>query len=185
MFGQIGIYLIQTIFGLVVCLALLRFFMQTFRAPFRNPAGQFVIALTDWAVLPLRRIIPGWRGFDLASLMLAVLAELVMLMLVATIGGANLSFGKWIMLALFGLIRKSLYLLILVVIVDFVLSWVNPYTPIGPVLQTITRPFYNFFRKFIPAIGGIDLSPMLVILAINIVLIALDHLEVSVRAATG
>ncbi len=183
MFGQIGIYLIQTLFGLLVYLALLRFFMQSFRAPFRNPAGQFVVALTDWAVLPLRRIVPGWRGLDLASLVLAVIVELATIALIAALVGANLSFGKWIILALFGLVRKSLYLLILVVIVDFVLSWVNPYTPIGPVLQTITRPFYNVFRKFIPQIGGIDLSPMLVILAINIILIALDHLELAVRAA--
>ena len=183
MFGQIGIYLVQTLFGLVVYLALLRFYMQLFRAPFRNPAGQFVMAFTDWAVTPLRKIIPGLRGLDLASFALALVAELAMIAAVFALSGVGLSFGKWIVLAVFGLVRASLYLLILVVIIDFVLSWVNPYTPFGPVLQTITRPFYNFFRKFIPTVGGIDLSPMLVILVVNIILIALEHLEASVRVA--
>lgn len=180
MINQIGSLLIETVFGLIVYLALLRFFMQLFRAPFRNPAGQFVVAFTDWAVQPLRRVVPGWRGFDLSSLALAFLAEFAKIAAIYALvapAGANLAIGPWLVLSLFDLVRASLHLLVMVVIIDFILSWVNPHTPLAPVLQQITRPFYGFFRRFIPPIGGIDLAPMLVILAVQIVLIVLNNLQ--------
>jgi YggT family protein len=181
MLGQIGTLLVETILGLVVYLTLLRFYMQVFRAPFRNPVGQFVLALTDWGVQPLRRIVPGWRGLDLASLVLAVLLQLIMVALIlAMLPGKSLSTGAWLVLSLVGVIRASLHLLMVIVLIDVILSFVNPYTPIGPVLSALTRPFYSFFRRFIPPIGGFDLSPLLVILAAQVVLIMLGHFEVGI-----
>ena len=79
MAGQIGQLLIETVFGLFIYVVLLRFWMQALRAPFRNPVGQFVIALTDWAVLPLRRIVPSFRNYDLASFAVAWLAQIAMM----------------------------------------------------------------------------------------------------------
>jgi YggT family protein len=184
MFGQIGTLLVETILGLVVYLALLRFYMQAFRAPFRNPVGQFVLACTDWGVQPLRKVVPEWRGLDLASLIFALLIELIMIALVyALLPGRSMSIGVWIALSVFGILRASLHLLIGVVLVDFILSWINPYTPIAPVLSAITRPFYTFFRRFIPPIGGIDLSPLVLLLTCQIVLIVLDHLQRSILKA--
>ncbi len=177
MLGQIGTLLVETIIGLVVYLALIRFYMQAFHAPFRNPVGQFVMAFTDWGVQPLRKVLPGWRGLDLASLAFAIVLQLIMVALTkAFIPGRSLGMGEWLLISMVGLIASSIHLIILVVLIDFVLSWVNPYTPIAPVLTALTRPFYGFFRKFIPPIGGFDLSPLLVILACQVALIVLNHL---------
>lgn len=186
MLNQIGHLIVETLVGFVLFLALLRFYMQAFRAPFRNPVGQFVIALTDWGVQPLRRIIPGVRGMDMASLVLALLLQALILgatyVLFAPEGARTPEPLTWLLLIVFGLIRASLHLLIVVVIIDFVLSWVNQHTPFAPVLRAITAPFYGFFRRFIPPIGGFDLSPLFLLLAIQVVLILLAGMERSALA---
>ncbi|MFM9882439.1 MAG: YggT family protein [Burkholderiales bacterium] len=181
MLGQIGTLLVETVLGLIVYLALLRFYMQAFRAPFRNPVGQFVLAFSDWGVQPLRKVIPGLRGMDLASLVFAIVLELIMVAITkAFIPGRSVSMGEWLIHSTIGIVGASIHLLILVVLIDFVLSWVNPYTPIAPVLSALTRPFYGFFRRFIPPIGGFDLSPLLVILACQVGLIVLSHVGRSI-----
>lgn len=183
MLNQIGILIVDTIVGFVVYLGLLRFYMQAFRAPFRNPVGQFVVALTDWGVQPLRKVVPGLRGLDLASLAFAFLLQVVLIgalyVLFAPEGARGPDPLQWLVLVIFGLVRASLHLLIVVLIIDFVLSWVNPHTPFAPVLRAITTPFYGFFRRFIPPIGGFDLSPLFVLLLVQIALIVLGSLEAS------
>lgn len=187
MLNQIGHLIVETLVGFVLFLALLRFYMQLMRAPFRNPVGQFVIALTDWGVQPLRRIVPGFRGLDMASLVLAILLQAVLIgakyLLFAPDGAAAPDPLQWILLVFFGLVRASLHLLIVVVIIDFVLSWVNQHTPFAPVLRSITAPFYGFFRRFIPPIGGFDLSPLFLLLAIQVLLILLTGIERGAFAA--
>src|SRR6266540_563551 len=131
MFSQIADLLIRTAFGFFVYALLLRFYMQWLRAPFRNPVGQFVTALTDWAVRPARRLIPG----------------------------------------LFG-----------VIIVQVIISWVNPYAPLAPVFDALTRPFYAVFRRFVPPIGNVDLSPLFVLLLAQIILILLESVARLIQA---
>jgi len=177
MFEQIGELRIRTAFGLVAYLALARFFMQVFRAPFRNPVGQFVVALTDWAVLPLRRVVPAAGGLDLASLVLAWLAKLLELIALYSLVGGGLSTAGtllffWSVLELF---RACLYLAMFVVIINVIMSWVSPYSPLSPVFDALTRPLYGIFRRFIPPIGNIDLSPLFVVILIQVLLIALEN----------
>jgi len=177
MIEQIAELLIRTAFGLVTYLALARFFMQAFRAPFRNPVGQFVVALTDWAVLPLRRVVPTASGLDLASLVLAWLAKLLELIaLYSLVGGGLATAGTllffWSVLELF---RACLYLAMFVVIIHVITSWLSPYSPLAPVFDALTRPLYAIFRRFIPTIGNIDLSPLFVLILIQILLIALEN----------
>lgn len=180
MLNQIGILIVGTLVGSIVYLGLLRFYMQAFRAPFRNPIGQFTIALTDWGVKPLRKVVPGVRGLDTASLIFAFLVEFALIGIVYGVFGSSLPDpASWLLFALVGVIRASIHLLVAVVIADFVLSWVNPYTPFAPVLRSITSPFYNFFRRFIPQIGGFDLSPLFVLLVLQILLIVLAHVAPS------
>jgi len=177
MIEQIGELLIRTAFGLVTYLALARFFMQAFRAPFRNPVGQFVVALTDWAVLPLRRVVPAAGGYDLSSLVLAWIAKLLELIALYTLVGGGLATAGtllffWSVIELF---RACLYLAMFVVIVQVIMSWVSPYSPLAPVFDALTRPLYGIFRRFIPPIGNIDLSPLFVVILIQILLIALEN----------
>jgi YggT family protein len=175
--AQITQLLIETVFGLFIYVVLLRFWMQALRAPFRNPIGQFVIALSDWAVAPLRRVIPSFRSYDLASFAVAWIAQIVMMVVIyaATAGGRVEAPGlAAILFSLAGLLRASLHLLIFVVIVQVVLSWVNPHMPLAPVFDSLTRPFYGFFRRFIPPIGNVDLSPLFVVVIAQILLIVLE-----------
>ena len=180
MFGQILSFLIQTVFGLFVYLVLLRFMMQACRAPFRNPLGQFVMALTDWAVRPMRRIVPGAGGLDLATLLLAWVALVVKTLLLYALISGTASIGVALILPVFELMRALLHLVIIVTIIHAILSWVSPYNPFSAVFDALTRPFYAVFRRFVPPIGGIDLSPLFVIIVAQILLIVLDHLPPAV-----
>jgi YggT family protein len=179
---EIASLLVQAAFGLFVFVVLLRFWMQVLRAPFRNPVGQFVTALSNWIVLPLRRVIPGLFGFDLATALVAWLAEALTLFLLLWLHGGSLGASPgvgaaWIVgMALFELIRLSLYLLIGVVLVQVVISWVNPHAPMAGIFDALTRPFYGVFRRFVPPIGGIDLSPLFVLLLAQVLLIVLAGL---------
>ena len=147
------------------------------RAPFYNPAGEFVTALTNWLVRPARRVIPGLYGIDLSSLVLAWIFDCIMLFFLQAraggVGSGNL-FLRIAVYSVFDLARQSLYLLIGVVFVQAILSWVAPYNPLSGALDALTRPFYNIFRRFIPPIANIDLSPIFVLLAEQIMLIVLD-----------
>lgn len=182
MLSQIGQLLIQTAFGFFVYALLLRFHMQWLRAPFRNPVGQFVSALTDWIVKPARRIVPGLLGLDLATILIAWFAEALMLVLLSWLrgfsfaGAPGIAAGVLFTLAAVELLRASLYLLIGVIIVQVIISWVNPHAPLAPVFDALTRPFYAVFRRFIPTIANVDLSPLFVLLIAQILLILLDNL---------
>src|SRR3989475_8394868 len=153
MFSQIVHLLIQTAFGFFVYALLLRFHMQWLQAPFRNPVGQFVSALTDWIVRPARRVVPGLFGLDLASILIAWIVEALMLVLLYWLrgfsfaGAPGIAAGMLFTLAAMELVRASLYLLIGVVIVQVIISWVNPYAPLAPVFDALTRPFYAIFRS--------------------------------------
>jgi YggT family protein len=168
-------YLLETIFHLFVLAALLRFFMQAFRAPSRNPIAQFVTAITDFAVKPLRRIVPGLMGFDLASFLVAWIAEFILVLLLFWIAGAAVLpsgsvFSVLLFIAFARLLRLSVYLLIGVVLVQAILSWVNPYHPIAPFFDTLTRPFLKPLRRFIPLVGNVDLSPLVILILCQLIL---------------
>ncbi|HEY6722027.1 MAG TPA: YggT family protein [Burkholderiales bacterium] len=188
MLSQIAHLLVQTVFGFFVYALLLRFYMQWLRAPFRNPVGQFVTALTDWIVRPARRVVPGLFGLDLSSILIAWLAEALMLVLVYWLrglsfaGAPGIAAGVLFTLAAMELVRASLYLLIGVVIVQAIMSWVSPHAPLAPVFDSLTRPFYGFFRRFIPPIGNVDLSPLFVLLIAQILLILLDPVSRLIQA---
>lgn len=192
MLAQALVFLIQAVFTFFVLAFLGRFYLQVARAPFRNPFSQFLIALTNFAVLPLRRVIPGWGGLDLASLTAAWLAELVMLGLVLLIntGGMEMGLGGLVPVllvwSLLKLLDLSLTLLFAALIVQAVLSWVNPYTPLAPVLGPLTEPFLRPVRKVLPLIGGVDLSPLVVILAIQLIqMVPLRWLEMVLLGAVA
>jgi YggT family protein len=175
MFDQIAQFLIRTAFELFIYVVLMRFWMHALRAPFRNPIGQFVIALTDWAVAPLRRIVPPFRSYDLASFVVAWLAEIAMILVLSVALGARLlAPGLFLLGSLTDLVRYSLILLTIVVIIQVLFSWFNPGSPLAYVFDGLTRPFYGFFRRFIPPIGGVDISPLFVVVIAQILFKVLD-----------
>ena len=171
------IFLIETAAGLFTVALLIRFFLQWARVAQRNPVADFVNALTNFAVLPARRIIPGLWGLDLATLVLAWLVQLIEVFLILQLKGYQLgpAAGQAIvaMLLLAGvmLARIGLYMLIFIVIVQAVLSWVNPYSPIAPLLNTLSRPFLRPFQRLIPPVANVDLSPLFLIIVCQLLLI--------------
>jgi YggT family protein len=175
MLTQTFIYVIETLVNLFVLAALTRFYAQAFRAPFRNPIAQFIVALTDWAVKPLRRVLPSIMGLDSASFVLAWLTLIVLwwviLMLMQMASTLHPMF--WPLLAgvaIVKLIKLSLYLLIGVVIVQAVLSWFSPYHPVRPFFDALCRPFLRPFQAIIPPIGRVDLSPLFLLIVVQVLL---------------
>ncbi|MGH8712958.1 MAG: YggT family protein [Casimicrobiaceae bacterium] len=167
-------FLVNVAFGLIVYAALLRFIMQWLRAPFRNPLGQAVAALTDWAVKPLRRLLPGFRGFDWASLLFAWLAQAIWLAVLAALGGVALSgqlAAALAALAVIELLKAALWILIVAVVLQALLSWVAPDGPLAGVLNALTFRFLAPIRRVVPPLGGtLDLSPLIVIVLAQLVL---------------
>jgi YggT family protein len=180
-------YLLDVLFRLFTYALLLRFAMQTMRAPFRNPLGQAVIALTDWVVRPLRKVVPGFKGIDWASLIATILFQFLWLLSYRLVFGGFDLLGAGIpfllVATLIALVRAVLWLLIVVVIVQAVLSWVAPDGPLSGMLNALTFPFLRPIRKVLPPIGGtLDLSPLVVIVIANLLLMALPYLEGSLTA---
>lgn len=169
-------FLIESVFNLFAIALLLRFLLQWLRASFRNPFSQFLVALTNFIVLPLRKVIPGLGGLDLASLLAAWLVELVMALLVLAVNGFPLVVAGWgvvpgvALWAAVKLLSLGIYVFMGAVLLQALLSWVNPYSPVAPVLYALSEPLLRPVRKILPPIGGIDLSPLVVLLALQLVL---------------
>jgi YggT family protein len=167
-------FLLDIIFGLIVYAVLLRFMMQVLRAPFRNPLGQAVAALTDWAVKPMRRVVPGYRGYDWASLILAWFFQALWLAALIAIGTGIVSgavAGLVVVLAIVELIKAALWIITVAVFVQALLSWVAPDGPLAGVLNAMTFPLLRPVRRRIPPLGGVlDLSPLIVIVIAQLML---------------
>jgi YggT family protein len=191
MLGQALQFLLETFFGLFVLALLLRFFLQWLRAPIRNPLSQFLAALTNWIVVPARRVIPGLWGLDLATLLLAWLAEVLLILATYWLRGAALgpALGASVTLigclALVQLLKLSLWILMLAVIVQAVLTWVSPFSPAVPLLNALVRPFLRPFQKRIPPVGNVDLSPLFVLVACQLLLMIIAWFEGAVVRAVA
>ena len=176
MFASLILLIAQFALGGLSLLLLLRVYMQWRRLSLRNSLGQFVMATTNWLVLPLRRFLPSWRGFDLASLLPAWLLQTLLLAIAAGFGLATGGPLTLLWLGLIALLRLVLWLMLIVVLFVAILSWVNPSAPVMPLLDELSRPWLRFFRRHIPLIGGIDLSPLFLILLLQIGLMLLNGL---------
>ena len=172
-------FLIDVVFGIITYTLLLRLLMQLMRAPFRNPLGQAVMALTDWVVKPLRKVLPGLRGIDWASLIAAYVAQFLWLL------ALYFAFGRGFALlgpglpflaiaALVALFKAVLWLAIITVFAQAILSWVAPDGPLAGVLNALTFPLLRPVRRIVPPIGGtLDLSPLIVIVLAQLILITI------------
>lgn len=179
MLASIILLLLNVAFGFITLLLLARFFMQWQRVSFRNQIGQFVVATTDWIVRPLRRAIPGLFGLDMASLLPAWAFQTAHVFVELSLRGANLDGGPvGVLLGLWGLgllelARMAIYMIFAVVLISAVLSWVSPHSPAGPIFRALSEPFLRPFRRIIPMVANIDLSPLVLLLLLQILLIVI------------
>lgn len=172
-------FLFDTLLGLLTLAFLLRCYLQLTGAPFHNPFSQSVITLTNFAVRPIRRFIPAIGWLDTASLLLAFLTQLILQLTILWLRDFPLFVADpQVYLALLGLagigiIKITLYLLLYAVIIQAVLSWINPHTPLAPVLNSLTRPLLRPLRRHLPPAAGIDFSPLVVFIAVQLLLMLL------------
>lgn len=181
MLAQILEFLVDSISGFFVFLLLARFHFQWMRVSFRNEIGNFVIALTNWVVMPARRLIPSVGGFDVPTLLVAWVMQAATLAIVYTIRGHDLAAtpgpaaAALFALAFVDLVRFSLFILVFALIVQAVLSWTNPHSPMSGIFDAMVRPFLRPIRRFVPPISNIDLSPLVLIVLLQVLLIPLAY----------
>jgi YggT family protein len=181
MFYQIISLLLDVAIGLVAGACLLRLYMQYQRIPMSaragNPLGNFIFALTDWIVLPLRRLVPAAGRWDMASLVAVFLLELAQFSVLWLLGGIGASFTVILILAAFGVVRLALSAMVGLVIVYAVLSWVQTNSTFTTVIERLCAPPLNPIRKIVPLVGGIDLSPLVLIVLLQIGMLVLSNLQ--------
>lgn len=170
-------YITQAIFAFAIYVVLLRFWMQWVRADFRNELGQFIITVTNPVVIPLRKVIPSIGTVDSATLFLAYLLcflkYVVMIAISGSLGSIPTFIPALLIVSLGLLIQSTIYLFMAAIFISIIASWVAPhsYHPVLMVLRSISEPLLAPARRIIPPIGGLDLSPMIVLLFLNVILI--------------
>lgn len=174
MMQEASLFLLDVVLQPFAAILLLRFHLQWLRAPMYNPVGEFVMMFTNFVVLRVRRYIPSAWGFDTASLLPALLVEMLYLFGVGVATGYAFHGAPLLGIALLAavkLLKFSVYMLMGAVIAQAILSWINPHTPIAPVLEVVTRRYLEPLRRVIPLAGNIDLSPMLLLILCQLIII--------------
>jgi YggT family protein len=189
MLYQIVSLLLEVTAGLLTGTCLLRLYMQHQRIPMSarsgNPMGKFIFALTDWLVLPLRRVVPAVGNWDMASLVAAFLLQLAQFTLLWLLLGGGASVASVAVLAAFGLVRMVISGLTGLVIAFAVLSWVQTRSYLSDLLDRLVAPVLMPVRRVVPLVGGVDLSPLVLLVLLQIAAIVLGSLQALVLGAVS
>lgn len=165
-------FLIEAVFGFYILVVMLRFLLQFCRADFYNPVSQFVVKITAPALHPLRRWLPGLHGIDVAALVLMLGLKLIELRLGYLVVGVAPALGGLFIVSVAELLELLIYVFLIAIIIQVVMSWVAPYSdnPVSPLLDSIAEPLLAPARSLLPSIGGLDLSPFLVLVLLQLTL---------------
>ena len=177
-FIQAGSFLISTLVGFYIILVMLRFLLQVIRADFYNPFSQFIVKVTNPPLLPIRQVVPGMFGLDVSSLVLAYVLQIAELLLLSLLKGVAIPIFIILWLAIGKLVSLVLYIYLFAIIIQAVMSWINPnnYNPITALIHQITEPVLRPARNMLPPFSGIDFSPLLVIIVINLMIMMVPYL---------
>ncbi len=184
MLPQIVNFLLEIACTLVGGACLLRMFMHWRRMSMANPVGQFVLALTDWLVKPLQRIVPLTGRVDAASLLGVWLLKMVQYVVFMLLAGM----ARWALLpvlALLGVARLAASVATAVIIVVVVLSWMQNRTQIADVLNRLTAPLLAPLRRVVPLVGGVDLSPLIAVVVLQVIAMVLGALQAQLLGSAG
>ncbi|MDH5543949.1 MAG: YggT family protein [Gammaproteobacteria bacterium] len=165
-----GIFLVHTIFGLLLLVFMLRLLMQLVRADFHNPVSQFIVKVTNPVLRPLRRFIPGLFGIDMASVLVLIVLQYLELFLTMVLLGAQASPLATLAVSVVELLDFTLKIFLFSLIIQVILSWVNPqtYNPVVGVLYALNEPLLRPARRMLPPISGFDLSPLIVVVFLQL-----------------
>ncbi|OEY66480.1 YggT family protein [Marinobacter sp. X15-166B] len=189
MLAQILITILQIVSMFYLTIVLLRFLLQLARADFYNPISQFAVKITNPLLRPMRRFVPGWGGIDGAALVLAVLIQALTLFLILValnqgVPAINpVTLLAWSVLAVLNLIVKIYFWSVIAVVI---VSWVAPgsHHPAIQLVAQITEPVMRPVRKLMPSVGGLDLSPIIVFLILNVLTVVIQHMAMSIGLAS-
>ena len=175
MLYQIISFLLEVATGLVGSACLLRLYMQYQRIPFRNPVGNLVFALTDWLILPLRRVLPAVGRWDVASLLAPFLLKLLQFLLLWLLAGREAGWLAVPVLALFGVVSMTISGLTGMLLIYSVLSWMQTRSPLSDVLERLCAPLLLPVRRIVPPIGGLDLSALVLLVLLQVIAIVIGY----------
>jgi YggT family protein len=164
-------FLMTTLFSLYILAIMLRFLLGAVRADFYNPVSQFLVRITNPVLVPMRKVIPSIGKFDTAALLLLLLLQLLSLVLLVVLRGTSVSILTLLLVAIAELTLLLVNIFIFSIIVQVILSWINPgtYTPVGALLQSITSPVLGPIQRIIPPVAGIDLSPLFALIGLQVI----------------
>jgi len=164
-------FLIQTIFSMYLVAIMLRILLQMTRADFYNPVSQFLVKVTNPPLIPLRRIIPGFMGIDMAAVLLLLVLMAAELFLIVLINGGSISLSGLIVIAIANLFDLLLDVYFYSILIQVIISWINPgsYNPVVSLLYSINEPLLGRARRLIPPISGFDFSPIVVVILLKLV----------------
>ena len=168
LFIDIVRFLLEVLGSLLVGLLILRVWIHVIGMPGRNPVVQFVVALTNWAVRPLHRVLPPRGRIDWASLAAAFVVTFLIVLLLRQLIGADVSVEYALLAAVRQLIVWALNVVVWVTIIYAIVSWVNPHAPFAPALGMLMRPLLAPIQRVLPPVGGFDLSPLVLLLAVYV-----------------
>lgn len=163
-------FVINTLFSLYVLALMLRFLLAWVRADFYNPVSQFLVKITNPVLVPLRRFVPPLGGVDMASVVLMLAVQMLGIALILLLRGGGIGLQTLVFVSLAELIDLLFKVFIYGILIQAILSWVNPgtYNPAVSLLQALTAPVLNPVRRLLPSVGGLDLSPLLAILGLEV-----------------
>jgi YggT family protein len=163
-------FLISTLFSLYILTVMLRFILGAVRADFYNPVSQFLVRITNPLLVPMRRIIPSIRQYDTSALLLMLVLQLVSLVIVTMLRGISVPFITLLLVSIGELVILALNIFLFAIVIQVVLSWINPgsYNPINALLYSLTSPVLGPIQRIIPSISGIDLSPLVALIALQV-----------------
>ena len=172
--GQALSFLISTIFDIYLLAVVLRFLLQIVRADFYNPISQFLIKITNPPLRYIRRVVPGYKGKDWSSIVLMLIIKSIELMIVYLIStGRLLPASSILVLSVAGILELVIHVFMISILIQVIISWVNPgaYSPATVILYRLTEPLLGPARKLLPPVGGLDLSPILVFIFLQLMII--------------
>ena len=176
-FTDAGLFLVDSLFSLYIYAVLLRFLLQMVRADFYNPIAHFLVVVTNPPLKPLRRLIPGLYGIDLASVVLLLLLELAYQWIIGWLLDQPFDPGFMLVKGVLHLLQATLNVYLFGILIRVILSWISPYpSALTQMLARLTEPLLRPARRLIPPMSGIDFAPMVVLLAITLVQMALPYL---------
>ncbi|KMM94685.1 YggT family protein [Pseudomonas lundensis] len=166
-----AIFVVQTLGSLYLLVVLLRFILQLVRANFYNPICQFIVKATQTLLKPMRRVIPSIFGLDMSSLVLAILVQMVVFAIVLTLSYIPFNILGLLLWSIIGVTALFLKVFFFAMIISVILSWVAPgsTSPGAELVNQITEPALAPFRRFLPNLGGLDISPILAFMIIQLI----------------